>query len=94
VQPGLVVTLRLGKLVRTAQLPANAAFDENWLDVDDAISAILRALEVESFDGINHWGIYNLAASVPDSRYSLLKISSGHFGFTPSQDFRAWREQT
>lgn len=93
-QPGLVATLRLGKLVRAQELPADAAFDESWLDLDDAIAAIVRCLEVESFDGLNHWGIYNLAASVPDSRFSLLKISSGHFAFTPSQDFRAWWEPT
>ena len=92
--PGLVATLRLGQLVRAQQLPPGAAFDESWLDVDDAIAAILRALELESFDGISQWGIYNLAADVPDSRYSLLKISTGTFAFTPSQDFRAWREQT
>ena len=90
---GLVLTLRLGKLVAAAGLPAAAEFDPAWLDTDDAVEAIVRALELDDFDGLVNWGLYNLAADVPDLRYSLLKIKSGQFGFHPGQNFDAWRKE-
>ena len=67
---------------------------------DDAVDAILHGLEQEHlnslerkrFSGMGEWGIYNLAADVPDNRYSLLKIQSDNYGFFPREDFAAWRE--
>ena len=41
---------------------------------------------------MGEWGLYNLAADVPDNRYSLLKIQAEPFGFFPAEDFTAWRE--
>jgi len=90
--PGLVLTLRLGKLIDTGSLAADAQFEDGWLDIGDAVDAILRGLELERFAGMGDWGIYNLAANVPDNRYSLLKIQSPEFGFFPRQDFAAWRK--
>ena len=41
---------------------------------------------------MGEWGLYNLAADVPNNRYSLLKIQSDPFGFAPRETFAAWRE--
>jgi nucleoside-diphosphate-sugar epimerase len=89
--PGMVCTLRLGTVVDAGSLDAGAPFREDWLDVADAVAAILRALEVDGFDGLAHWGLYNLAADIAGSRFDLRKIRHGHFGFAPRQDFAAWR---
>ena len=90
---GLVLTLRLGKLVHVDQLPQDAVFEDDWLAVADAVAAILRALEIDGYDGLGDWGLYNLAADVPRKRYSLLKIQSGKFAFSPTEDFAAWRKE-
>ena len=90
-RPGLVLTLRLGELVEAHELRADAVFDPAWLDVDDAVDGIVRALEVERYDSVESWGLYNLTADHPCGRFSLLKIKSGAFGFQPRQDFSAWR---
>jgi len=98
--PGLVLTLRLGRLVNPQTLDASARFTDGWLAIDDAVDAILHGLEQERlnglerkrFSGMGEWGIYNLAADVPDNRYSLLKIQSDNYGFFPREDFAAWRE--
>jgi nucleoside-diphosphate-sugar epimerase len=82
--PGLVLTLRLGQLTAQAGVEADGD-DGECLAIDDAVEGIARALEVDGYDGLSHWGIYNLAAERPGSRYSLLKISSGRFGFRPGQ---------
>lgn len=91
--PGLVCTLRLGTLVDASTLADDAVPGEDWLDIGDAVGAILRALEVESFDGFGHWGLYDLAAETPRARYDLRKIRDGQFGFSPDHDFSAWREE-
>ena len=80
--PGLVLTLRLGRLV-TGE-PAASDGDCGWLAMTDAVEAIARALAVDGYDGLSQWGIYNLAADCSGSRFSLLKISSGRFGFRPA----------
>ena len=90
--PGLVLTLRLGKLVDPGSLLADAVFDPAWLDTTDAVRAIVGGLDLNGYDGLSNWGLYNLAADVPTPRFSLLKIKSGQFGFQPEEDFRAWRE--
>lgn len=90
---GLVLTLRLGKLVDVDALAPDAVFEEDWLAVSDAVAAIGRALEVEEYDGLVGWGLYHLAADVPQTRYSLLKIQSGTFAFSPAEDFGAWRQE-
>lgn len=79
--PGLVLTLRLDRLAEEGAKGASGD-DGARLAMADAVAGIGRALEVDGFDGID-WGIYNLAADHPGSRYSLLKISSGRFGFRP-----------
>lgn len=81
--PGMVVTLRLGNLVDQNHLSADSLQADNWLDYRDAITAIERAVVIDQFDGSSNWGVYNLVADQPNKRYSLLKISSGHFGFNP-----------
>lgn len=91
--PGLVLTLRLGQLVETGKLEAGARFEADWLDLGDAVAAIERGLEVDGYDGMGHWGLYDLAADVPGGRYSLLKIKSGRFGFRPRVGFAAWRKE-
>jgi nucleoside-diphosphate-sugar epimerase len=88
--PGLPLTLRLGTLVESAKLPTDAVFDPSWLDIDDAVDAILRALDIERYDPISNWGLYNLTADQPRHRFSLLKIKSGVLGFQPQRDFAAW----
>ncbi len=90
---GLVCTLRLGTLVDAATLPDDAVPGEDWLDVGDAVAAILRALEVDTFDGFGHWGLYDLAAEKPGGRFDLRKIRTGRFDFAPQQDFAAWRKE-
>lgn len=90
--PGLVCTLRLGALVNAASLPADATFEEDWLDLGDAVAAILRALEVDGFDGFGHWGLYDLAAETPAGRFDLRKIRSGRLGFEPRYNYdELWR---
>ena len=90
--PGQIVTLRLGNVVDPAALASGTRREDGWLALDDAIAAILRGLECERFGGMGEWGLYNLAADVPDNRYSLLKIQAEPFGFFPREDFTAWRE--
>ena len=90
--PGQILTLRLGTVIDPTTLASDARCEDGWLALDDAIAAILRGLECERFGGMGEWGLYNLAADVPDNRYSLLKIQSPEFGFFPSQDFAAWRK--
>lgn len=90
--PGQVLTLRMGQLIETQALDASARCADGWLDINDAVDAILHGLERERFSGMGEWGIYNLAADVPDNRYSLLKIQSNSFGFFPRENFAAWRE--
>jgi nucleoside-diphosphate-sugar epimerase len=91
-QPGHILTLRLGKLVDSQRLTADARYADGWLDLDDATDAILHGLEHENLDRMGQWALYNLAADVPNNRYSLLKIQSDHYGFFPRQDFATWRE--
>jgi nucleoside-diphosphate-sugar epimerase len=86
-KPGLVLTLRLGQLVETKSLSNSAVFESDWLDLDDAVNAILRGLTLERYDRPTHWGIYNLASAHPGSRCCLNKIKSGRYGFTPKENF-------
>lgn len=88
-RPGSVLTLRLGRLVDETTLPANTAFDPDWLDVSDAVAAIGRGLELESYDHPQHWGLYNLVADTPRARFTL-RIKAGRFEYSPRVDFRAW----
>ena len=90
--PGLVLTLRLGQLIDPKTLEVDTRCAEGWLAIDDAVDAIVHGLEHERFSGMGEWGIYNLAADVPDNRYSLLKIQSDSYGFFPRENFAAWRE--
>ncbi len=90
--PGHVLTLRLGQLVDPQTLADDARCADGWLAIDDAVDAILHGLQLEHFSGMGEWGIYNLAADVPDNRYSLLKIQSNGYGFFPRENFAAWRE--
>ena len=92
-RPGLVCTLRLGRLVDAASLGPEARFEEDWLDVGDAVAGILRALEVDGFDGLGHWGLYNLAAETAGGRYDLRKSRTGRLGFSPRQGCGGWREE-
>lgn len=85
--PGVILTLRLGKLIDPDKISPDTPPDDDWLDFRDAARAIERAVSVERFDGSSKWGLYNLAADRADKRYSLLKISSGHFGLTPRFNF-------
>jgi hypothetical protein len=87
--PGSILTLRLGRLVDVESLPAQTPFDRNWLDMGDATAAILRGLELDSYDHPSHWGLYNLVADTPYRRFAL-RILEGRFAFAPQVDFRAW----
>ena len=87
--PGLVLTIRLGRLVRAAELAADAPFDRDWLDVDDAAAAIVRGLELDAYDHPAHWGLYNLVADTPQRRFSQ-RITGGKFAFSAAEDFSAW----
>ena len=87
--PGSVLTLRLGRLVDATDLPADASFDRDWLDSGDAVAAITRGLELETYDHPSHWGLYNLVADTPYRRFSL-RIREGRFAFSPRVDFRGW----
>ena len=86
-----VLTLRLGALVDAQSLPADTRYTDGWLDIADAVDAVMRAIENEAAVRRGAWGLYNLAADVPGSRYSLLKIQAAPFDFFPQQDFAAWR---
>ena len=90
--PGQILTLRLGNVVDPAALASDARYEDGWLALDDAVAAILRGLECERFAGMGEWGLYDLAADVPNNRYSLLKIQAEPFAFFPREDFTAWRE--
>ena len=86
------LTLRLGALVETAKLATDAQYADGWLDLEDAVEAIVSGLERQNLGSHGAWALYNLAADVPQNRYSLLKIQSKDFGFFPRQDFAPWRE--
>lgn len=88
-QPGFVLTLRLGTLVDAAALPAGAPFDRDWLDLTDAVAAVERGLALDRYDHPEHWGLYNLVADTPFSRFALRKVKGGRFAFAPRVDFRA-----
>lgn len=88
--PDLVVTLRLGDLVDQDTLSTEKPLNDAWLDFRDAVAAVEKAMTLEHFDGLGHWGLYNLAADRPGSRFSLLKATSGQFGFRPAFNFEAW----
>ena len=88
--PGMVLTLRLGRVMDQGKMAGDSPLEDNWLDYRDAIRAIERAVTLDKFDGSSHWGLYNLAADLPNGRYSLLKISSGHFGLKPKFNFEDW----
>jgi nucleoside-diphosphate-sugar epimerase len=90
--PGLVLTLRLGIVITEGTMSADVDFEDSWLSMDDALPAVARALSIEQYDWMGHWGLYNLAADVPGSRYSLGKIKSGQFDFRPLVSFGTWRE--
>ena len=92
-KPGLVLTLRLGKLVETYSLSENALFNPDWLGLDDAVSAIQRGIMLETYDRPTHWGLYNLASTHPRSRFWLNKITSGRYGFTPKENFAGWHSE-
>lgn len=89
-KPGFVLTLRLGTLVAAADLAAGAPFDRDWLDLADAAAAIERGLALDRYDHPEHWGLYNLVADTPFSRFALRKVKGGRFAFAPQVDFRAW----
>lgn len=88
-----VLTLRLGKLIDTGSLSPDAHYADGWLDLADAVDAVLLGLENEAAARPGAWGLYNLAADVPGSRYSLLKIQAKPFAFFPRQNFAAWRRE-
>jgi nucleoside-diphosphate-sugar epimerase len=88
--PGLVVTLRIGQLVHEDQLAPGTPLRYDWLDVRDAIEAVEKAITIEHVNGFGPWGLYNLSADMPGSRYALSKIASGPFGFRPVHNFEAW----
>lgn len=90
--PGLVLTLRLGTVIVESAMSANVDFEDSWLSMDDVLPAVAQGLHIEQYDWMGHWGLYNLAADVPGSRYALGKIKSGQFGFQPRTSFGAWRE--
>lgn len=87
-----VLTLRLGTLIDADSLPTGTRYADGWLDIADAVDAIVHGIENEAAARRGAWGLYNLAADVPGSRYSLLKIQAAPFGFFPQQDFAAWRQ--
>ncbi|HCQ00283.1 MAG TPA: hypothetical protein DIT99_06135 [Candidatus Latescibacteria bacterium] len=91
--PGMILTLRLGKLVDQDKLAADSPLEDIWLDYRDATRAIERAVMIDRFDGSSKWGLYNLTAGLPNERYSLLKISSGHFGLKPKFNFEDWWQE-
>ena len=61
-------------------MASDARCEDGWLALDDAVAAILLGLNCERFAGMGEWGLYNLAADVPNNRYSLLKIQAEPFG--------------
>ncbi len=88
---GLVLTLRLGKIVEAGKLAAEAEYHPAWLDLQDAVRAIEQGLAIERYDYPDHWGLYNIAADVEERRYSLIKWRNGAMAFELSEDFAAWR---
>ena len=92
VQPGLVLTLRLGKLVDVDSLAPCEPFDPAWLDINDAVGAIIRGLQIDTFDGMTHWGLYNLVGDTSGRRFSTSKTRNGRYGWCPSHDFHLRKE--
>ncbi len=91
--PGLVLTIRLGMVIEATNLPVTAPLDESWIDTQDALAGITRSLEIDHYDGMGHWGLYNLVGDIDNGRYSIHKIKTGHFGFHPSESFSAWQKR-
>lgn len=74
--------LRLGEVVDDAHA-ASHPYDRRWLHVDDAVSALLRALEVEA----EGWKVWHIAAAGERTRVPVAQAGEEAFGYQPRHDF-------
>ena len=74
--------LRLGAVVDDAQA-ASHPYDRRWLHVDDAVSALLRTLEVEA----EGWKVWHIAAAGERTRVPVAQAGEEAFGYKPRHDF-------
>jgi len=76
--------LRLGAVVDDAQA-ASQPYDRRWLHVDDAVSALLRGLEVE----LEGWRVYHIGAAGQRTWVPVAQAGDEPFGYQPRHDFAA-----
>jgi len=80
--------LRLGKLVREEDL-AGGKPDLMWLDIRDAASAFVQAIERDDSDSLNwvvRWAVYHICAPVPNAKF-LIGRAEG-MGYAPKRDLQ------
>ncbi len=76
--------LRLGEVVDDAHALSHP-YDRRWLHVDDGVSALRRALEVEvEAEG---WKVYHIGAAGQRTRVPVTVAGDEPFGYKPQHDF-------
>ena len=80
--------LRLGRLVWEEDLVGGKP-DLLWLDIRDAASAFVQAIERDDSDSLNwvvRWAVYHICAPVPNAKF-LIGLAEG-MGYAPKRDLQ------
>jgi nucleoside-diphosphate-sugar epimerase len=80
--------LRLGRLVWEEDLVGGKP-DLLWLDIRDAASAFVQAIERDDSDSLNwvvRWAVYHICAPVPNAKF-LIGRAEG-MGYAPKRDLQ------
>ncbi len=80
--------LRLGRLVWEEDL-VGGKLDLLWLDIRDAASAFVQAIERDDSDSLNwvvRWAVYHICAPVPNAKF-LIGRAEG-MGYAPKRDLQ------
>ncbi len=76
--------LRFGQVVDNATAEIKP-YDPRWVHVDDAATAVERALQIE----LQGWGVFHIAAAGEQARAPVARAQGAPFKYTPTHDFRA-----
>ncbi|MFN8442061.1 MAG: NAD(P)-dependent oxidoreductase [Caldilineaceae bacterium] len=82
------ICLRLGEVVDDAAI-AGKPYDPRWLHVEDAVAAVLRALEITP----TGWQIFHIVSADPRSRWPLTRAKTEPFNWQPQRDFAQSKDE-